>query len=274
MIAIENERIKNVIKLLKSYRKIADQKQLAQELGYARQGTVSDIINSDTVNTKFVKALCSTYGVNEDYIMNGDVDVFNRNPSPLDGDVGVNWAQQGFQNDTIQLPDAGTPYKSKGGNEFVDLGSGWYQMQVQLVTQKSAAGYLTGWGDQEYLEELPIISIMVKQPHKGTYRGFEIGQNNVSMDDGTKRSIAPGDVVIGRLISRSLWATSKLHLNSWSVYTIIHKTEGITTKEIIAHDVEAGTITCRSYNPDFKDFTLNLVDIIQLWNAVKIERTL
>ena len=46
-------------------------------------------------------------------------------------------------------------------------------------------------------------------------------------------------------------------------------------KEITKHDVEKGIITVHSYNPDKKeypDMDIELKDVLQLLNVIKIER--
>lgn len=181
----------------------------------------------------------------------------------------------GFDNDTTIIPATGDPFTTKSGNQMEDLGNGLYRLHTLLVDQKSAAGYLTGWGDQEYLGELKRHTITVRKPALGLYRSFQINDNNESMwNPNSERSIRPGDIVTARLLQRSLWKDN-LHIKDWPTWVIIHKTEGITTKDIIDYNRESGIIMCRSLNPDkdaYPDFPLFIDDIIQLGNVVKVER--
>lgn len=93
-------------------------------------------------------------------------------------------------------------YTSKK-KEFIQLSDGKYIMATPLINKKAHAGYLTGWGDEEYIEELPKHSIIVEKPHRGEYLSFEVAGD--SMDDGTSRSICDKDIVTGRKIERSHW---------------------------------------------------------------------
>lgn len=163
-------------------------------------------------------------------------------------------------------------YISKGNKEFIELSKGSYLMITPLVNKKAHAGYLTGWGDEEYIEELPKHSINVDKPYRGEYLSFEtVGR---SMDDGTDRSICENDIVTGRKIERSLWKNSKLHLNKYDEFIIV-ATEGILVKKIIKHDTVKQTITFTSYNPDketYPDQTINIDQVMQLFNVVQVTK--
>lgn len=161
-------------------------------------------------------------------------------------------------------------YKSKANNEFIELSEGSYLMITPLVTKKAHAGYITGWGDEEFIDELPKHSIVVDKPYKGEYLSFEIIGD--SMDDGTSRSICAGDIATGRKIERNLWRNNKLHLNKYNEFIIV-TIDGILVKEIIKHDVANNTITFRSYNQDKKtypDTILKLDHVMQIFNVVEV----
>lgn len=156
-------------------------------------------------------------------------------------------------------------------NQFDELDSGLYRMKTKLVTVKARAGYLLGYGDHEYVDELPTHEVIVSHPHQGVYMSFEIEGD--SMDDGSKRSIENGSIATGRLISRVHWK-NKLHLHKFQRFIIVSY-EGILCKEIINHDVLNGVITCHSLNPDKKeypDFDLALRNVMQIFNIVKISK--
>jgi len=161
---------------------------------------------------------------------------------------------------------------NKSGNQFIELAGGGYLMMTKLVPVTAQLGYAAGWGDQDYIQELPDFPIYVKELHKGEYRSFVSGGD--SMNDESKRSIESGDIVTGRLINRALWR-SKFHMNSFPEYIIVHRTLGVMCKQIIEHDVEHGVITCHSYNPDkerYPDFMLPLDDVSQIYNVVQITK--
>ncbi|MDB5281145.1 MAG: hypothetical protein JWO06_220 [Bacteroidota bacterium] len=158
-------------------------------------------------------------------------------------------------------------YNKKENGNFIDLGT-QLLMQVPLVNQYAYAGYLTGYGDANYMDELPKVPFIVDREYKGKYVCFEVRGD--SMDDGTSDSYLPGDIALCREISNNLWK-SKLHISKWD-FIIVHKTEGILIKKITAHNVELGTLRLHSLNNLYEDFTINLKDVAQLFNVIKIER--
>lgn len=143
-------------------------------------------------------------------------------------------------------------------------------MMVPLISKYAYAGYLAGYGDDEYMEALPTIPFIIPegQTHRGEYVSIEVKGD--SMDNGSAESIMEGDVVLCRNIDRSLWANCKLHLKKWN-FAIVHK-EGIIIKRIIAHNVEAGTITIHSLNSDYPDRVINLNEVVKIMNVVQLQR--
>ncbi|MDR3010768.1 MAG: LexA family transcriptional regulator [Sphingobacterium sp.] len=159
-------------------------------------------------------------------------------------------------------------------NIFFEVSPGRYLMQTKLVTEKAKAGYLSGFGDAEYMDDLPAHFITVNEFHKGAYRSFEVSGD--SMTDGTDASVLDGDIVTGRLIKRELWQ-SKFHTHKYRYWVVVHKYEGVIIKEIAHHDVNNGILTLRSLNADktrYPDFEVSLDDVDQIFNVVDISRSL
>ncbi|WGQ15620.1 LexA family transcriptional regulator [Sphingobacterium faecium] len=157
-----------------------------------------------------------------------------------------------------------------GNNIFFEVSPGRYLMKTRLVTEKAKAGYLLGYDNQEYLEELPFHTINVTEFHKGHYVSFEVCGD--SMDNGKRKSLGSGDIVTGRLIDRIYWQ-SKLHTHAWDYFIFVTKTDGILIKQVIKHDVENGILTLHSLNEDKKkypDFEIHLDDVREIFNVVDI----
>lgn len=145
--------------------------------------------------------------------------------------------------------------------------SGINFMFVPLINQYAYAGFMSGYSDPMYIENLPKIPFIVDQEYKGHYLCFEVKGD--SMDDGTKRSLEAGNILLCREIYPEYWK-SKLHIKQWDAFVIAHRTEGICVKQIIDHDVEKGIITCHSYNPLFEDFKVSLSEVVKLYNVVQV----
>lgn len=157
--------------------------------------------------------------------------------------------------------------------KFTDLGDGTIAMKVPIVSQRAYAGYLRGYADPEYFDDMPTLVVDVYKEHKGNYIAFEVcGDSMTTLDPKEFRmSIFDGTFVVGREVSRHLWSY-KLHTHYVDNWVIVHKTEGILIKKIINHDVEGGKITIHSLNPDKKkypDQILDLDDVQQIFNIVQ-----
>ena len=139
-------------------------------------------------------------------------------------------------------------------------------MSIPFIPIHAQAGYGRGYGDQEYIDSLPTIPVIVDKKYRGKYRVFEIEGD--SMDNNTRDCLCNGDKVLGREVKFDLWK-SKLHYNDW-YFVIVTKNDGILTKKITSHDVENGVINCHSLNPIFEDFEVNLNDVSELYNVIKI----
>jgi transcriptional regulator with XRE-family HTH domain len=127
--------------------------------------------------------------------------------------------------------------------------------RVPLVNQYAYAGYLTGYQDQEYIDQLPTVLFDVDHDPKGNYLAFEVKGD--SMNDGSDESYKDGDRLLCREIPSHLWCNSKLHLRKWD-FVIVHK-EGVLVKRIVDHDVQNHTITIHSLNPFYEDQVIDLV---------------
>lgn len=153
------------------------------------------------------------------------------------------------------------------GNTYEELQNGKFLLNAPLVPIKAQAGYLSSFGDEDYIENLTHVNFIVDRIGQGRYVAFEI--TNDSMNDGSINSIPSGSLVLCREVQQIHW-TSKLNFRKFPNWIIIHK-DGIICKEIIAHDFEKGKIKCHSLNssPEYKDFELSLTDVYQLFNIVK-----
>lgn len=141
-------------------------------------------------------------------------------------------------------------------------------MMIPLVSQYAYAGYMSGYGDAEYIETLPTIPVFIDRELKGTYRAFEVRGD--SMDDDSRDSICQGDRLVCRQIKPELWQY-KFHMRQWN-FVIVHKTDGILVKRIIDHDTETGIITLHSLNPLYEDMRVHLNEVAQMFNVIEIHR--
>jgi phage repressor protein C with HTH and peptisase S24 domain len=139
-------------------------------------------------------------------------------------------------------------------------------MNIPLVPIHAQAGYGKGYGDQEYIDNLPTIPVIVDKNYRGKYRVFEVSGD--SMDDGTRQSLCHGDKVLGREVMPQHW-TTKLHFHDW-FFIIVMRNDGVLIKQIVEHDLENHTIKCHSLNSLYEDFTVDLSEVAELYNVIKM----
>lgn len=232
----DNERLRRVVHWLISQGFAFSQEDVAQKLGHNKTYLSQIITGRKPMSDKFVTNFCRVFNkCNPDYLLREI------------GDISIT------PEDTLKQISTS---KALDNLDF---------MNVPLVPVRGKAGYLTGYGDMDYIDSLATMPVLVDKTYKGKYRCFEVDGD--SMDDGTRDAICDKDIVLGRDIKRELWK-SKLHINDWN-FIIVHK-DGITIKRISRHDVENGIIKCHSLNSLYDDFELNLNNVIELYNLVKI----
>lgn len=142
-------------------------------------------------------------------------------------------------------------------------------MMVPLVHHRAQAGFLSNYGDPEYIEDLPKVPFEVDKEYRGKYVCFEVTGD--SMNDGTFNSILEGDILLCRDIQRLHWK-NKLHLHTWSYYVIVHRDQGILVKEITSHNIDNGILTLHSLNDLYEDQNVKMDDLIGLYNVVDFKR--
>jgi transcriptional regulator with XRE-family HTH domain len=129
--------------------------------------------------------------------------------------------------------------------KIIYLPDGTIGMRVPIVPARAYAGYMMGFADPEYYDDLEDILIGVDKEPGGTYLGFEVtGVSMICLDtvELAEESIFPGRIAIGRELSKEHWKT-RLHTHNYKNWIFVHKTEGILIKQIANHDVENGIVT-------------------------------
>ncbi len=210
--------------------------ELAKSLGMSRTQGLYDILNPDKkvgISKNMADKICNKYQqINILYLLTGEGEMLKSN---------------NFTSNAKEF-------------EITDF------MRIPFVPIHAQAGYTRGYGDQEYIDELPTIPVIVDRNYKGKYRVFEVEGD--SMDDGSRNALYDGDKILCREVKMDLWK-SKLHIKDW-YFVIVCKNDGITVKEITNHNVENCVIHCHSLNPIFEDFEINLNDVAELYNVIKI----
>lgn len=206
-----------------------------------------------------INLIASFFKVNPQWLEYGDGDM---NVLSIDNDT--------VTNDVFELEFS----ENNNSNSFMKLENGQFLMTMPLAEFNIQAGLLDHYQDIEFMKGLNKHSIIVDQPVKGRYMAFRVKGD--SMDDGTNNAIVPNSIVSTRELQRQHW-TSSLRIKDFE-YWVIYTTESKfpLLKQIVAHNVQEGIITCHSLNdgPEYKDFELSLNDVQALFYVVDVHRQL
>ncbi len=217
---------------------------LAEALGI-KQGSLSDIERGKTkdVSSAIKKILAELYAINIDYLYNRSDAIFET------------------KSITPKLPETDAMWVAY---ERFKL--------VPLVSHRAQAGFMAGWGDDEYLDDLPKIPWEVDREYKGTYMTFEVSGDSMESDENPRESLFEGDLLLCREVQKQHWQ-NKLHIKKWD-FVMVHREQGILVKRIVQHHTEKGELILHSLNSYYEDFTVKLDDLIALFNIVDIKRSM
>ncbi len=123
---------------------------------------------------------------------------------------------------------------------------------IEFVPVKAAAGYMSGYADPEYIEELPRFSLPMLP--RGNYRAFEIsGDSMLPLPSGT--------VVVCEYIEN-------LHsLREGQLYVLLTMTEGVVFKRVFYADRKKGKLKLHSDNPAFQEYEIDGEELVEIWAA-------
>lgn len=123
---------------------------------------------------------------------------------------------------------------------------------VELVPQKASAGYTNGYGDPEYLEELPKLYLPMLSG--GTHRAFELQGDSML-------PLTPGTIVVGGYIDN--WN----HIKTGETYVIVSDSEGVVYKRVINKISKEGVLTLCSDNTVYDNYDIVVSDVKEVWEA-------
>ena len=124
-----------------------------------------------------------------------------------------------------------------------------------LVPVKASAGYLSGYGDADYIGALPRFSMPFPElPQDRTYRVFQIRGESML-------PIKPGAYVITEYLQD--WKS----IRNDECYVLITKDEGVVYKRVI-NNLHIGELLLKSVNSQFASYTVPVDRLVEVWRAV------
>ncbi len=124
--------------------------------------------------------------------------------------------------------------------------------EIHFVPVKAAAGYLAGYADPEFIDELNTFTLPMLGP--GQYRAFEIIGDSML-------PTPSGSVIVGERIEN----LDEVKQNN--TYIVISKKEGIVYKRIMKSNRAKNKITLVSDNPQYDPYQVNTQDVLEIWKA-------
>ncbi len=123
---------------------------------------------------------------------------------------------------------------------------------IQFVPVKAAAGYLAGYADPEFLDELNTFTLPMLAP--GNYRAFEIVGDSML-------PTPSGSVIVGEKVE------DVEDVKANNTYIVISKSEGIVYKRVMKNNRLKNKITLVSDNPQYSPYNVNTDEVVELWKA-------
>jgi len=124
---------------------------------------------------------------------------------------------------------------------------------VELVTQKASAGYLSGYQDVEFVKDLPKISMPVLPKNK-TYRAFEIQGDSML-------PVQPGSIIFGEYLE------DVSAIKNGKLYILMTKQDGIVFKRIFNFAEDDAKLLLVSDNRQYEPYSVDVNEVLEIWYA-------
>ncbi len=126
---------------------------------------------------------------------------------------------------------------------------------IPFVPVKAAAGYLAGFADPDFIDELNTFTLPMLAG--SDYRAFEIIGDSML-------PTSSGSVIVGEKVE-DLEA-----LKNSNTYIVVSRTEGIVYKRIMKSNRQKNKFTLVSDNPAYQPYNIEAEDILEIWQAQMI----
>jgi transcriptional regulator with XRE-family HTH domain len=126
---------------------------------------------------------------------------------------------------------------------------------IHFVPVKAAAGYLAGYADSEFIDELNTFTLPMLTG--GTYRAFEIIGDSML-------PTPSGSVIVGERVE------NLENVKNNAAYIVVSKNEGIVYKRVVKNNKNKSKLTLISDNPAFQPYQVQAADVLEMWHAQAI----
>ena len=123
---------------------------------------------------------------------------------------------------------------------------------IPFVPIKAAAGYMAGYGDPEFIDELNTFTLPMLAG--GNYRAFEIIGDSML-------PTPSGSVIVGEKVDN----LDDVKNNAACI--VVSRNEGIVYKRVQKNGRQRNKLTLISDNPSYHPYTVNADDVVEMWQA-------
>jgi transcriptional regulator with XRE-family HTH domain len=124
--------------------------------------------------------------------------------------------------------------------------------RVPLVPMKAAAGYLSGFQDPEFIEQLATFEMPFKElARERTYRMFQIEGDSML-------PVPSGSYIISNFVE------GLNQVKDGETYIVVSESEGIVFKRVYK---EGTSLKLVSDNPVFEPYAIPMSDVREIWKA-------
>lgn len=123
---------------------------------------------------------------------------------------------------------------------------------IPFVPVKAAAGYMAGYADPEFVDELNTFTLPMLAG--GNYRAFEIIGDSMM-------PTPSGSVIVGEKVE------DLSDLKSNQTYIVVSRNEGIVYKRVLKNNRSKNKLTMVSDNPTYQPYSMNAEDVMEIWQA-------
>ncbi len=121
---------------------------------------------------------------------------------------------------------------------------------IEVVPVKTSAGYLAGYDDPEYIEQLQKIKLPFLPT--GKHRAFPIkGDSMLPMKDGS--------FVVGRYLE------DIADIKNGGTYVLLTKNDGMVYKRVYDHIESKGSLLLVSDNREYEPYEIKINEVLELW---------
>ena len=124
--------------------------------------------------------------------------------------------------------------------------------RIPFVPVKAAAGYLNGYADHEFIDELNTFTLPMVTG--GNYRAFEIIGDSML-------PIPSGSIIVGEKVE----ALDSVKNNTACI--VVSKNDGIVYKRIQKNGKAKNKLLLLSDNPTFQPYSISSEDVLEMWEA-------